>query len=95
MLAFQESRGMPELVIVFSEECLGSQRLREVVDTLDWQALGIAVSWLPFDHRDPRVRAAGVFATPTGILNGRIVFAGSPDQLTLLRQLEAARNMAG
>lgn len=80
---------MRELIIVFSEGCLGSQQLAGLIQTIDWKSLGIVVSWIPFDRRDPRVRSAGIIATPTGILDGMVLFHGAPDRATLLRKLGA------
>lgn len=78
---------MRELLIVFSEGCPGSQQLKNVMEALDCRALGLTVTWIPFDPRDPRVRSAGVFATPAALLEGHVLFMGALDHATLLRKL--------
>ena len=77
-----------DLRIYISEHCWGCQEAREMAVHLRQTFPELAVDLIDLDKRDVQ-KPDEVFATPTYVLNGRVVSLGNPRPETLRELIEA------
>lgn len=81
---------MLKLQVFVSDECWTCEEARRVVVDVASHSPDVIAEVIDVANGE---RPADVFAVPTYVLNGRVIFLGNPTRQELSRKLDAARSL--